>query len=54
MKTDSFTFFNKYKADIYIIRLYRKVVDFARRSVLMMSSARKDINYEKVRDYYQT
>lgn len=28
MKTDSFTFFNKYKADIYIIRLYRKVVDF--------------------------
>ena len=27
---------------------------FARRSVLMMSSARKDINYEKVRDYYQT
>ena len=27
---------------------------FASFSVLMMSSARKDINYEKVRDYYQT
>ena len=27
---------------------------FACFSVLMMSSARKDINYEKVRDYYQT